>query len=298
MGKLGSRELTIGSDLDLVFVFDAPLEVKSDGTKPVAAGTWYARLSQRVISALSAPTAEGRLFEIDMRLRPSGNAGPVACSLESFDGYQRRTAQVWEHQALTRARAVAGDPGLCRELETIVEEVLRVERDGAALAREVAAMRARIFREHGRREPFALKHHPGGVVTMEFVAQYLVLAHAAAHPSLLHRTTEEVFAEAGRLGLLAEAEAATLVRMLRLNHALAAVLRLTLDARVDPADAPETLQAALLAAAQAALEDDQACIDMATLTRELEAGAAAVAELFARRVGPFLPEDGGGAASS
>jgi len=298
MGKLGSRELTIGSDLDLVFVFDAPADAKSDGAKPLAAGTWYARLSQRVISALSAPTAEGRLFEIDMRLRPSGNAGPVACSLASFDGYQRRTAQVWEHQALTRARAVAGDAGLCRELEAIIDDVLTVERDGAALAREVAAMRARIFREHGRRDPFELKHHPGGVVTMEFLAQYLVLAHAAAHPSLLHRTTEAVFAEAGRLGLLDAGDAATLVRALRLNHALAAVVRLTVDARFDPALAPETLQAALLAAAQAALEDDQACIDMATLTRELEAGEAAVATLFARRVGPFLPEDTAAAASS
>ena len=291
MGKLGSRELTIGSDLDLVFVFDAALDARSDGPKPVAAATYYARLSQRVISALTAPTAEGRLFEIDMRLRPSGNAGPVACSLASFDGYQRRTAQVWEHQALTRARAVAGDPGLCGELEAIIEDVLTAARDADALARDVAAMRARVFREHGKRTPFELKHHPGGVVTMEFLAQYLVLAHAAAHPSLLHRKTEGVFHEAGRLGLLDGGEAARLVRALRLNHALAAVVRVTVDARFDPAAAPEAVQAALLAAAQAALEDDQACIDTTTLTRELEADEAEVAALFARRVGPFLPEE-------
>ena len=298
MGKLGSRELTIGSDLDLVFVFDAPPEARSDGAKPLAAATWYARLSQRVISALTAPTAEGRLFEIDMRLRPSGNAGPVACSLASFAGYQRRTAQVWEHQALTRARAVAGDPELCRELEAVIDEVLRAERDVETLAREVAGMRARIFREHGRREPFELKHHPGGVVTMEFLAQYLVLAHAVRHPELLHRPTEQVFATAGRLGLLEADEAAVLVRALRLNHALAAVARLTVDDRFEPERAPEPLQAALLAAAQAALEDDQACIDMVTLARELEDGEAAVAALFAGRVGPFLPEDTAGAASS
>jgi glutamate-ammonia-ligase adenylyltransferase len=291
MGKLGSRELTIGSDLDLVFVFDAALDAKSDGPKPLAAATYYARLSQRVISALTAPTAEGRLFEIDMRLRPSGNAGPVACSLESFDGYQRRTAQVWEHQALTRARAVAGDAGLRRELEAIVDDVLTAERDADALAREVAAMRARVFREHGRREPFELKHHPGGVVTMEFLAQYLVLAHARVHPELLHRTTEDVFREAAKAGLLDAVEAARLVRALRLNHALAAVVRVTVDARFDPARAPEALQAALLAAAQAALEDDQACIDMTTLTRELEADEAEVATVFARRVGPFLPAE-------
>ncbi len=290
MGKLGSRELTIGSDLDLVFVFDAPSDARSDGPKPLAAATWYARLSQRVISALNAPTAEGRLFEIDMRLRPSGNAGPVACSLTSFDGYQRRTAQVWEHQALTRARAVAGAASLCRELETIVDEVLTTARDPGQLAGEVAAMRARIFRQHGSRAAFDLKHSPGGVVTMEFLAQYLVLAHAAAHRALLHRTTEEVFAEAGGLALLPAEEAATLVRALRLNHALAAVVRLTVDGRVDPADATEPLQAALLAAAQAALEDDQACVDMAALVRELEAGQAAVTAIFERRVGAFLPE--------
>jgi hypothetical protein len=106
----------------------------------------------------------------------------------------------------------------------------------------------------------------------------------------LHRKTEDVFAEAGRLGLLDAGEAATLVRALRLNHALAAVVRVTVDARFDPHAAPEPLQAALLAAAQAALEDDQACVDMAALVRELEAGQGDVAAIFARRVGPFLPE--------
>jgi len=290
MGKLGSRELTIGSDLDLVFVFDAPADARSDGPKPIAASTYYARLSQRVISALSAPTAEGRLFEIDMRLRPSGNAGPVACSRESFAAYQRRTAQVWEHQALTRARAVAGDVTLCRELDGVIAEVLSAEREPTALAHDIAAMRARIYRQHGTAEAFALKHHPGGVVTMEFLAQYLVLAHAAAHATLLGRTTEDVFAEAGRLGLLEAGEAATLVRALRLNHALAAVVRLTVDERIDPAHTPQALQAALMAAAQAALDDDQACIDMATLTRELQTGQAAVTAIFERRVGAFLAD--------
>ncbi len=284
-GKLGSSELTIGSDLDLVFVYDADPEAKSDGAKPIAAATYYARLGQRLISALSAPTAEGRLFEIDMRLRPSGNAGPVACPLASFDGYQRRTAQIWEHQALTRARPVAGDPSLCDELRAIVDAVLTTERDEATLKEAIAAMRQRIFKEHGRRDPFALKHCPGGVVTMEFLAQYLVLAHAAEHPQLLHRSTEQVFAEAGRRGLLAGEEARALVRALRLNHALAAVVRLTVD-EFDPRTASEPLQAALLAAAQAALDDDQASIDLATLTRELEASQAEVVRLFTAHVGP------------
>jgi glutamate-ammonia-ligase adenylyltransferase len=158
-------------------------------------------------------------------------------------------------------------------------------------------MRARIFRQHGSDAPFELKHSPGGVVTMEFLAQYLVLAHAAAHASLLHGTTEEVFVEAGRLELLQAAEAETLIRALQLNHALAAVLRLTVDARVEPAEAPEPLKAALLAAAQAALQDDQACIDMATLTRELEQGQGEVTAIFTRRVGAFLPAESAPASS-
>ena len=297
VGKLGSKELTIGSDLDLVFVYDAPADAKSDGAKPLPAGTYYARLGQRLVSALSAPTAEGRLFEIDMRLRPSGKAGPVACSLASFDGYQRRTAQTWEHQVLTRARPVAGDRSLGLALEAIVAEVLGAERTPAELALAIARMRRRIFKEHGSRDPFDLKHHPGGLVTIEFLAQYLVLRHARAHPSLLFRSTEVVFAEAGRLELLAADEVGALIRALRLNHALAAVVRLTVERRFDPATAPEPLQAALLAAAQAALEDDQASIDMATLGRELAAGQREVTALFTREIGPPAPPETDDAAS-
>ncbi len=290
MGKLGSRELTIGSDLDLVFVYDARADAKSDGKRPLPAATYYARLGQRLVSALSAQTAEGRLFEIDMRLRPSGKVGPVACALASFDGYQRRTAQVWEHQALTRARPIAGDADLCQALGAIIRDVLTAERDPQELAAAVAQMRRRIFKEHGSTDPFDLKHCPGGVVTLEFLAQYLVLRHAAAHASLLHLTTEGVFAEAGRLGLVPSTDADALIRALRLNHALAAVVRLTIDERFEPESVPAPLLAALQAAAQAALDDDQATIDMATLTRELAAAQAEVVLIFTREIGPPTAE--------
>ncbi|TVQ34318.1 MAG: bifunctional [glutamine synthetase] adenylyltransferase/[glutamine synthetase]-adenylyl-L-tyrosine phosphorylase [Geminicoccaceae bacterium] len=287
-GKLGSKELTIGSDLDLVFVFDAPEDAKSDGEKPLSAPTYYARLGQRLISALSAPTAEGRLFEIDMRLRPSGNAGPLTCTLQSFTGYQERTAQIWEHQALSRARPVAGDPSLRAELAEAIAQVLRRPRERGPLAEAVVAMRRRIFNEHGTDDVWDVKHAPGGLVSIEFLAQFLVLLHAPEHQALLGQSTGGVFAQAFEQGLLAADEADALVAALRLQHAIAAVVRLTVEGKFDPTAAPEALQAALLAAAQMAIEDDQAAIDLATLERHLAKLQRAVERIAAGHYG--LPE--------
>ncbi|MDX1542288.1 MAG: glutamine-synthetase adenylyltransferase, partial [Geminicoccaceae bacterium] len=137
LGKFGSEELTFASDLDLIFVFDAPADARSSGERSLPAATWYARLAQRLVRALTAPTAEGPLFEIDMRLRPSGNLGPVACSIDNFERYQADTAQIWEHQALTRARAVAGDPALADRVEAVVRQTLARSRDADELARSV-----------------------------------------------------------------------------------------------------------------------------------------------------------------
>ena len=116
MGRLGSRDMTLSSDLDLILIYDAPEDSPgSDGRRPLADPTYYARLSQRLISAITAPTGEGRLYEVDMRLRPSGESGPIASSLAAFAQYQRESAWTWEHLALTRARPIAGDPALCGE---------------------------------------------------------------------------------------------------------------------------------------------------------------------------------------
>ena len=125
LGKLGSRELTIGSDIDLIFIYDAPAELEgqgwdnlqSDGRKPLAPIHYYARLAQRLIAAITAPTGEGKLYDVDMRLRPSGNSGPIASSLEGFRRYQESDAWTWEHMALTRARVIAGDARLRRRLQ-------------------------------------------------------------------------------------------------------------------------------------------------------------------------------------
>ena len=249
LGKLGSRELTIGSDLDLIFVYDAPDDARSDGARPLPAATYYARLGQRLISALSAPTPEGRLYEIDTRLRPSGNLGPVACSVENFERYQLETAQTWEHQALTRARAIAGDPALARRVEAVIRRALLARRDPEALAREVAAMRARIFREHGSDDPWNLKHVRGGLVELEFLAQFLKLRFAPEHPDLLTTGTMETFLRAAADRLLDPQDGAALVRAGRLYHRLQAVLRLAVQEGFHPARAPAGLRQALVRAA-------------------------------------------------
>jgi glutamate-ammonia-ligase adenylyltransferase len=249
LGKLGSRELSLGSDLDLVFLFEAPDDAVSDGAKPLPATTYYARLGQRLVSAISARTAEGRLFEIDTRLRPSGNVGPIACSLGNFRRYQETTAQVWERQSLTRARAVAGDPGLVADATAAIDEALARPAEPELLAREVRAMRLRIFKEHGSDSPWNLKHCRGGLVDLEFAAQYLVLRHGPDHPSLRRTDTGGILEAAIEAGLIEAAVGRQLLQALALLQALQAVLRLSLSDRFEPRQAPMGLREALVRAA-------------------------------------------------
>ncbi len=176
MGKLGSRELTAGSDVDLILLYDHDDKAEeSDGAKPLAPSHYFARLTQRLIAAVSAPTAEGVLYELDLRLRPSGNKGPVATHIDSFRTYQRRDAWTWEHMALTRARAVAGDESLSAEIDAEVEAVIALPRDAAKVAKEAAEMRKLIETEKPPRDGWDLKLMPGGLIDLEFVAQVAVL---------------------------------------------------------------------------------------------------------------------------
>ena len=286
LGKLGSRELTTGSDLDLVFVYDAPEDAASDGERGLAAGSWYARLGQRIVSALSAQTAEGRLFEIDTRLRPSGNAGPVACSFENFVRYQMDTAQTWEQQALTRARAIAGDLGLCRRLDETIAAAICRPRDPAALAHDVRAMRERIFREHGSDDPWNLKHARGGLVELEFCAQFVQLRDAHAEPRLCRTSTLAVLTIAGEVGSLSPGDSAALAGALRLHHALQAVLRLSLSDRFRPAEAPAGLREALVRAAADDRSLPATAADFPRLEQRLVDTQAAVRQIFDRLCPP------------
>ena len=177
-GKLGGKELGYASDLDLVFLYDAD---ESSETGPEV----YARLAQRINTWLTSVTAAGRLYETDLRLRPDGAAGLLVSSIAAFERYQRAQAWTWEHQALTRARFVAGDPQIGASFEALRESVLRLPRDPAKLVADIVEMRRRMSAQHINRTPlFDLKHDPGGMVDIEFIVQFVVLAFARTHPEL------------------------------------------------------------------------------------------------------------------
>ena len=177
MGKLGSRELTAGSDVDLILLYDHEQNAdESDGEKPLAPSHYYARLTQRLIAAVSAPTAEGVLYELDLRLRPSGNKGPVATHIDSFRKYQREEAWTWEHMALTRARPVAGDAELVAAVEADVAEILARARDISRVFKDAVEMRATIAEEKPASDIWDLKLIPGGQIDLEFIAQCARLA--------------------------------------------------------------------------------------------------------------------------
>jgi glutamate-ammonia-ligase adenylyltransferase len=176
MGKLGSQELTAGSDVDLILLYDHEVDAdESDGDKPLAPAYYYSRMTQRLIAAVSAPTAEGVLYELDLRLRPSGNKGPVATHIESFRKYQRQDAWTWEQMALSRARPIAGDPGLCDELRAEVAAILALPRDTAKVRREAFDMRKLIEEEKPPRDLWDIKLIPGGLIDLEFIAQVAVI---------------------------------------------------------------------------------------------------------------------------
>src|SRR5439155_11286560 len=161
----------------------------SDGAHPLPVAGHYARLSQRLIGAITAPTAEGRLYAVDMRLRPSGEAGPIASHLAGFARYQHEAAWTWEHMALTRARPVAGDAALCRRISDTCRAVLCLPHDPEKLVVDVADMRRRIADENPRPSPWDLKNRRGGLIDLEFIVQYLMLRHAASYPRVLRRNT-------------------------------------------------------------------------------------------------------------
>ncbi len=240
MGKLGGREMTAASDLDLILLYDAPEDVKqSDGARPLAITQYYTRLTQRLVTALSAPTAEGSLYEVDFRLRPSGNAGPLATNLDGFIAYQKKDAWTWEHMALTRARVIASSsPDFRQKIENSLCETLRTERGRAKLADDVRVMRARIEKEKGTKDIWDLKQVAGGLVDIEFISQFLQLAHAHENPEVLAQGTEAALEKLRDSGVLLQDDAELLLEALRLYQRLTQVLRLALSGKFMPSEAP------------------------------------------------------------
>ena len=243
MGKLGGREMTASSDLDLIVVYDFDESaMMSTGLKPLAPSQYFARLTQRLISALSAPTAEGTLYEVDMRLRPSGQKGPLATQLSSFIDYQRREAWTWEHLALTRARVLTGPEAFRSKVETAIRDALLRPRDRAKTAVDVREMRERIAAEKGTTQIWDLKQVRGGLVDLEFMAQFLQLVHAPSHPDVLDQNTLTAYQKLAARGFLSAGQADVLIPAVKLIHDLTQIVRLCLDGPFDPAAAPPGLK--------------------------------------------------------
>ena len=249
MGKLGSREMTAASDLDLIIIYDFPdPAAESDGARPLAAAVYYARLTQRLIAALTAPTKAGRLYEVDMRLRPSGRQGPLATRLSAFSLYQRDEAETWEHMALSRARVIAGDASLAAEISARVRETLLRERKPGQVAKQVRSMRALIAAEKGDRNAWDLKLVAGGLLDIEFAAQYLTLAFASARPEILDVSTRATIEKARAAGLLSGEAAETFVQAHRLYTDAIQFKRLAVAGVFDPASVASGVKRRIAAA--------------------------------------------------
>ncbi len=214
-GKLGGIELGYTSDLDLVFVHSADPQQSTDGDKSIDNAVFFTRLGQRIVHILSTQTPSGQLYEVDMRLRPSGNSGLLVSNLSAFEKYQREDAWTWEHQALARARGVAGDGATLEAFEAIRHDTLCQPRDRQALKQEVVTMRERMRTSLGTpagsgdqpAEVFHLKHDRGGIIDIEFMVQYLMLAHSHEHPELTQWSDNiRQMEELGRAGILAVAD--------------------------------------------------------------------------------------------
>ncbi len=227
-GKMASREMTARSDLDFIMLYDLEKSEESDGEKPLAASQYFARLTQRLIAAVSAPTSEGVLYEVDMRLRPSGNAGPLATRLAGFIQYHHESAWTWEHMALSRARVVQADDGLGEVIDTAIAEILSRPRDVAKTIDDVLSMRALMAKERPPRHAFDLKLAPGGLIDLEFIAQsaQLVARDTVAAPQA---PVDEVLRRLGETGLVPAGE-----RLAEIHTLYSTVLQVMSAALADP----------------------------------------------------------------
>lgn len=280
MGKLGGREMTASSDLDLILLYEPPKDAtQSDGKRPLAVSQYYTRLTQRLVTALSAPTAEGSLYEVDFRLRPSGNAGPLATHLDGFLSYQKTDAWTWEHMALTRARVIASTSTAFRDkINDHLRATLAQPRDRAKLADDVRTMRARIEKEKGTKDIWELKQVAGGLVDIEFIAQFLQLANATSKEDIFAQGTDDALTKLRAADMLSPDDADLLVNALRLYQRLTQVLRMVLTGKFVASEAPRGVLDLLVKAGAAP--------DLQRLELELSETQIAVRSAFERIVGP------------
>ncbi|MBI1244387.1 MAG: bifunctional [glutamine synthetase] adenylyltransferase/[glutamine synthetase]-adenylyl-L-tyrosine phosphorylase [Alphaproteobacteria bacterium] len=277
LGKLGGRELTVTSDLDLVMVYSVPAKLElSDGAKALAPSHYFSRLASRFVTALSVATPAGALYEIDLRLRPEGNKGPPASEIAGFEAYVANDAWTWEHMALSRARLVCGGENVAKRALAAIAASVGRKRDAAKLAAEIADMRKRMAAERAAKSVWQIKDWRGGLVDVEFLVQHAVLATAARKPDVIRPNTADAIAALAAAKALTAEDAAILSQAHALYSCVQAMLRLTVDDAFDPAAAPDALKALLARAA--------GTVDFSVLEAKLNASAEAVRGLLARHL--------------
>jgi [glutamine synthetase] adenylyltransferase / [glutamine synthetase]-adenylyl-L-tyrosine phosphorylase len=297
MGKAGGREMMAGSDLDLMLVYDHPATVtESSGARtPVPGGLtrrmpvsqWFVRAAHAYVAAVTAPGVDGPLYDVDLRLRPSGNKGPVAVSLGSFRRYHAESAWTWERMALTRARVVAGPPALRARIETAIAEALATAGEPDRIRADAASMRARMLRDLPPDGAWDVKLRNGGQIEVEFVAQVLQLIHARDAPELCSPTTRIALARLARAGLLPADDAALLIRADHIWRTVQGMLRITVG-RGARGDLPDASARALLRAVATAV-DRTGPVDLAWLRATLDDLAQEVRAAFSCYVGEMDP---------
>jgi glutamate-ammonia-ligase adenylyltransferase len=302
LGKAGSREMMAGSDLDMLFVYDHPARVtQSTGPRRLPASQWFIRAVHAYVAALTAPDAGGPMFDVDMRLRPSGNKGPVAVSLASFTRYHAAAADpgdkepggsawTWERMALTRARVVAGPAKLRAGVEQVIRAAIANAGGPDRIRADAAFMRTRLLRDLPPEGPWDVKLWPGGQIDVEFIAQALHLVHAAAMSEMAHPATRHTLAALRDAGLLGQADADLLIRADLVWRTVQGVLRITYG-RSPPEQLSDSAATALLGAVAAA-EGTPAVegpggvpVDLAALRATMDALARDVRAAFVRHVG-------------
>jgi glutamate-ammonia-ligase adenylyltransferase len=271
-----------GSDLDLMFVYHhRPDVTESHGARVMAASQWFVRAVHACIAALTAPGPEGQMYAIDMRLRPSGNKGPVAVSLDGFVRYHAEDAWTWERMALTRARVVVGPTVLRRRIGQVIQTALQREDDPVRIRGNAAAMRARMERDLPPHGPWDVKLRSGGQIDVEFIAQVLQLIHAAARPEICSPTTSIALRRMRDAGLLPPEDAEALLRADRLWRTIQGMLRLTVG-QVSSAGLPASPGRLLL---EAVRRVGVQATDIQDLLHTLDEIARQVRAIFVRHVG-------------
>ncbi len=279
LGKLGSREMTTTSDLDLIVIYDSGKAEQSKGRRPLPVRQYYARLTQALVSALTAPTAEGDLYKVDMRLRPSGRQGPVAVALNGFRRYQLEEAWTWEHLALTRARVCGGVPAVGRQVAQVLAEVRAKPRDPVATAADLVDMRRRLAEANAKAnaDPWEVKLGSGRMLDVELLLQGGALL-APGVDAVSPRAMAPALAAAG---WLAAEEAEILAAALTLYHVMQQVSRLATDTAFDP----DTAGAGLTAFVLKLTEQPSVSALQAALAQAADGSAAVIDAVLARAAG-------------